>query len=81
MAKDEESKVHPGDEIDRGSKVGAVGESTPGLLLASVFFPIAGLVMSAIGGALGGKLMNTGVSKTLINDVLTLSNHAAQRVS
>jgi uncharacterized membrane protein len=34
-----------------------------------VFFPIAGLVVGAIGGALVGKLMNTGVSKSFIQEV------------
>ena len=40
-----------------------------GLLIASVFFPIGGLIIGALGGALVGKLANTGVSQKFVKEV------------
>jgi len=69
VVKDEEGKVHLKNEVDRGVKIGAVGGSMLGLLLASVFFPIGGLVLGALGGALVGKLADTGVSQKFVKEV------------
>ncbi len=69
VVKDEDGKAHLKNEVDRGVKIGAVGGSMLGLLLASVFFPIGGLVLGALGGALVGKLADTGVSQKFVKEV------------
>jgi uncharacterized membrane protein len=69
VVKDEDGKVHLKNEVDRGVKIGAVGGSMLGLLLASVFFPIGGLVLGALGGDLVGKLADTGVSQKFVKEV------------
>jgi uncharacterized membrane protein len=69
VVRDEDGKVHVKNETDRGVKIGAVGGGLLGLLLASVFFPIGGLVIGAIGGALVGKAFDTGVDQKFVKDV------------
>ena len=69
VVKDEDGEVHLKNEVDRGVKIGAVGGSMLGLLIASVFFPIGGLIIGALGGALVGKLANTGVSQKFVKEV------------
>jgi uncharacterized membrane protein len=69
VVKEESGKVHVKNQADTGVKWGAVGGSMVGLLLASVFFPIAGIVIGALGGALIGKSMNMGVDQKFVKDV------------
>jgi len=69
VVKDEDGKVHVKDEMDRGVKIGAVGGGLLGLLLASVFFPIGGLIIGAVGGALVGKAFDTGIDKKFLKEV------------
>jgi uncharacterized membrane protein len=69
IVKDESGKVHVKNQMDTGMKWGAVGGGMLGLLLASVFFPLAGLAIGAIGGALVGKAMNLGVDQKFVKDV------------
>ena len=69
VVKDEEGKVHVKDEVDRGVAIGAIGGGLLGLLLAGVFFPVAGLLVGVFGGALVGKAFDTGISKKFIKDV------------
>ena len=69
VVKDEDGKIHVKNEMDRGVKIGAVGGGMLGLLLASVFFPIGGLIIGAVGGALVGKAFNTGIDQKFVKDV------------
>jgi len=69
ITKNEKGEVQVTNEVDRGVKVGAVGGGALVLLIGSIFFPIAGLALGAIGGALVGKLADTGLDKKMIEDV------------
>lgn len=69
VVKDEEGKVHVKNETDRGVKIGAVGGGFLGLLLGSVFFPIAGLLVGALAGGLIGKSADLGVDQKFVKEV------------
>ncbi len=69
IEKDAEGKVHVNNQLDRGVKVGAVGGSLLGLLLAGIFFPFAGLIIGGMAGAGIGALMDMGISKKFVKEV------------
>ena len=69
IVKNESGKVEIKNQLDTGVKLGAVGGGVLGLLLASLFFPLAGLAIGAIGGALVGKSLDLGVDKKFVQDV------------
>jgi len=69
IVKDETGKIDIKNQMDTGTKWGAVGGGLIGLILASVFFPLAGLAIGALGGALVGKSLNLGVDKKFVKDV------------
>ena len=69
VVKDEDGKVHVKNEMDRGVKIGAVGGGLLGLLLGSVFFPLAGLVIGALAGGLVGKSVDLGVDQKFVKEV------------
>ena len=69
VVKDENGKIHVNNQLDRGVKVGAVGGSLLGLLLAGIFFPFAGLVIGGLAGAGIGALMDMGISKKFVKEV------------
>ena len=69
IVKDESGKVEVKNQMDTGVKWGAVGGGVLGLLLAGLFFPLAGLAVGAIGGALVGKALDLGVDKKFVQDV------------
>jgi uncharacterized membrane protein len=66
---DEEGKAHVKNEMDRGTKVGAVGGGFLGLLIGGLMFPVVGLVIGVVGGALVGKLAAPGIDKKFVEDV------------
>jgi uncharacterized membrane protein len=69
VVKNAEGKVHVDNMVESGVKSGALVGGFVGLLLASVFFPLAGIALGAAGGALIGKTLNTGLDKKFITDV------------
>jgi uncharacterized membrane protein len=69
IVKQESGKVDIKNQLDTGVKKGAVAGGLLGLLLASVFFPLAGLAIGAIGGALVGKALDLGVDQKFVRDV------------
>jgi uncharacterized membrane protein len=69
VVKDEEGKIHIKNEMDRGVKIGAVGGGALGLLLASVFFPIGGIVIGALVGGLLGKTADLGIDQKFVKQV------------
>jgi uncharacterized membrane protein len=69
VVKDPEGKVKVDNMVESGVKSGALVGGFVGLLLASVFFPLAGIALGAAGGALVGKTLNTGLDKKFISDV------------
>ncbi len=69
IVKDENGKVKVDNMVESGVKGGALIGGFLGILLASVFFPLAGLALGAGAGALIGKTLNTGLDKKFITDV------------
>ena len=69
VIKDEEGKVKVKNMADTGVKVGAVGGGILGLIIASVFFPIGGMLLGAAAGALIGKMAHLGVDKDFVKEI------------
>jgi uncharacterized membrane protein len=74
VVKDKDGELHVDHQVDRSVKIGAVGGSMLGLLLGSVFFPLAGLLTGAIGGALVGKVVSAGVERDFAQGVADAMN-------
>ena len=53
-----------------GAKKGAVVGGVLGLIIAGLFFPVAGIAIGAGGGALIGKSMQLGIDKEFIKEVV-----------
>jgi uncharacterized membrane protein len=69
ISRDAEGKIHSKGQIDRGVGIGAVGGGLIGLLLAGLFFPVAGILIGALAGAGLGKMAGLGVDKKFIKEV------------
>ncbi len=69
VVKLETGKVEIQNQMDTGVKKGAVGGGVLGLLLAGVFFPLAGLALGVLGGALVGKALDMGIDKKFVKKV------------
>jgi uncharacterized membrane protein len=69
IVKNESGKVSVKNTLDTGVKYGALGGSVLGLLLASIFFPLAGLIVGAGLGALVGKTFGKGVDQSFVREV------------
>ena len=69
IVRDENGKFHVKGQADRGVKTGAVAGGAIGLLLASIFFPIGGIVLGALAGAGIGKAAKIGIDKKFVKDI------------
>ncbi len=69
IVKQESGKVEIQNQLDTSIKRGAIGGGLVGLLVASVFFPLAGLAIGTISGALICKALGLGVDKKFAMDV------------
>lgn len=69
LVKDEDGKLHLKGQMDTGVKWGAVGGGILGLIIGGFLFPIAGLLIGVLGGALVGKTLNLGIDKKFVEDV------------
>jgi uncharacterized membrane protein len=69
VVKDESGEVHVKNKADTGEKWGAFGGSLVGLMIAGIFFPIAGLAIGAGIGALVGKMAHLNVDQKMVKEV------------
>jgi uncharacterized membrane protein len=55
--------------MDRGVKIGTVGGGLLGLRIGGIFFPIAGLLIGALAGALVGASAKLGIDQKFVKEV------------
>jgi len=69
VEKDADGKVHVHHGVDKTTAGGAIAGGFLGLLLAGLFFPVAGLAIGAIAGGFIGRQLHGNVDKKLVEDV------------
>ncbi len=69
IVKDANGKAHVKNQVSHGTLAATGVGGLLGLLLGTVFFPIGGLVMGLAGGALVGRMMDTGVDGKFVKEV------------
>lgn len=69
ITKNKEGKVEVKNMVESGVKMGAITGGFLGLLIGGILFPIAGIALGLGGGALVGKMFETGVDKKFITEV------------
>jgi uncharacterized membrane protein len=69
IVRDAEGKVHVKNEMDDGVKSGAIWGSLIGLFIGGLLFPIAGIALGALGGALLGKGFGDHIDKKFVSEV------------
>jgi uncharacterized membrane protein len=69
VEKDAEGTIHVQHGFDRATAGGAVIGGALGLLLALVFFPVAGLAAGAVVGGLIGRSLHQDIDRSLVDDV------------
>jgi uncharacterized membrane protein len=69
VVKDEAGKIHVKNEMDRGTKIGAIGGGLLGLLIGGIFFPVAGLLVGALAGGVIGGMADLGIDQKFVKEV------------
>lgn len=69
VVKDAEGKVQVKNQVSHGTWTAAGVGGLLGLIIGGIFFPIGGLILGLGGGALVGKLLDTGVDGKFVKQV------------
>jgi uncharacterized membrane protein len=69
ITKDPDGRTHVTNQVSSGTKAGAVVGGMIGLLLATFFLPVFGLLAGAAAGGLFGRSMTSHVDKDFVADV------------
>ncbi|MEZ4518166.1 MAG: DUF1269 domain-containing protein [Chloroflexota bacterium] len=69
VSKDADGQIHVKNNVSHGTMMATGIGAFLGLLLGGLFFPVAGLLLGAGGGALVGGLMNLGVDGDFVKEV------------
>jgi uncharacterized membrane protein len=65
----QDGKISVKNELDSGTAMGALGGGMVGLLLASVFFPLAGIIIGAAAGGAIGHMLHKNVDQSFVKEV------------